>query len=76
MKIKVKIHYSIQNNLPKRIGETVEIPEGGRVEDFIKFIGIDDPNSVMVSNSEGILSVDAILKDGDEIKILPVVTGG
>ncbi|MCS7138682.1 MAG: MoaD/ThiS family protein [Crenarchaeota archaeon] len=61
----------------QRVGETklVDLDEGSRVEDLLKVLGISVSEVVPVKNGV-IVTEREILRDGDEIKLLSVVSGG
>lgn len=68
MKIKVFI---------QRAGETklLELGENSRVEDLLKTLGISPSEIVPVKNGV-IVTEREILQEGDEVRLLSVVSGG
>ncbi|MBO3769667.1 MAG: MoaD/ThiS family protein [Thermoproteota archaeon] len=68
MKIKVFI---------QRSGETklIDLGENSRIGDLLKSLGISPSEIVPVKNG-AIVTEREILRDGDEVKLLSVVSGG
>ncbi|MEM3712999.1 MAG: MoaD/ThiS family protein [Thermoproteota archaeon] len=68
MKIKVFI---------QRIGETklIDLEENSRIGDLLKSLGISPSEIVPVKNGVIVTEREA-LRDGDEVKLLSVVSGG
>ncbi len=52
-----------------------EIKSGSAARDAVKRIGLD-PESVLVVVNGKLSTDDIILKDGDEVKLIAVVSGG
>jgi len=58
-------------------GETVELelPEGTTVKKLMKVLKIDPTRSIVIKNAEA-LTESYVLKEGDKITVLPIVSGG
>ena len=52
-----------------------EIKGGISARDAIKKIGVD-PEAVLVVVNGNLVTDDAVLKDGDDVKLVAVVSGG
>ncbi len=52
-----------------------EIRAGAAARDAVKKLGID-PESVLVTVNGKLRTDDVILKDGDQVKLVAVVSGG
>lgn len=56
--------------------EFVELEENSRVRDVLNNLNID-PGIVIIANKHNeVVTVDYVLKDNEEIKIIPVISGG
>ena len=51
------------------------LPEGSKIEDLLEIIG-QNPETLVVKRNDKITPENDELEDGDEIKIVPVVSGG
>jgi len=58
-------------------GETVELelPEGTTVKKLMEVLKIDSTRSIVIKNAEA-LPENYVLKEGDKITVLPIVSGG
>ena len=56
-------------------GKEYEVKPGTTVRDALLKIGVQ-PESVLVVRQGKLITDDVILKDGDEIKLLAVISGG
>ena len=58
-------------------GKTVEVelPEGTVLKDLLKKLNIDGDRFIVIKDAEAVKE-NYILKDGDKITILPIVSGG
>ena len=52
-----------------------EFPGGMTARDAIKKVGLD-PEAVLVVRNGELVTDDVILRDGDEVKLIAVVSGG
>jgi len=61
----------------QRIGETrlIELEENSNIEKLLKILGISPSEVVPVKNGI-IVTEKEVLRDGDEIRLLSVVSGG
>ncbi len=55
--------------------EEKNIPFQGKAQDLLKELDVN-PEEVLVIKNEEIITLEETLEDGDEIKILSVVSGG
>ena len=63
------------NDMAKKEKKSITIPEHSSVESLLKSIGINQVTVLIAVNGE-IALPKRILKKNDEIKIIPVVSGG
>jgi molybdopterin synthase catalytic subunit/molybdopterin converting factor small subunit len=81
MKIGV-LFFGILRELIGRAAETVELPEGARVRDVLLYYARQAPRleailpSLAVSVNQEYSGVDRALREGDEVGLLPPVSGG
>ncbi len=81
--MKVQINITMTEMVAKRYADdkrefTIEIEEGSAVDNLIKELGIPDDERyfIMYTVNGKFCKKDKILKNGDDIKILPVIGGG
>jgi len=55
--------------------KTYDVKPGATARDAIKKIGLD-PEAVLVTINGKLVTDDAILREGDEVKLVAVVSGG
>lgn len=53
----------------------VELPEGTVLKDLLKKLNINRDRFIVIKDAEAVKE-DYVLKDGDKITILPIVSGG
>jgi len=53
----------------------VELPEGTVLKDLLKKLNINRDRFIVIKDAEAVKE-NYILKDGDKITILPIVSGG
>ncbi|AAL81606.1 MoaD/ThiS family protein [Pyrococcus furiosus DSM 3638] len=73
MKVKVKLYGELA--LKHGVEVEVEVKEGARVVDILRMLKISPSEHHLILNERKV-SLDHQLKDGDVLKILPVVYGG
>ncbi len=59
----------------KRTTKVVELPDGSTVSDAIRKLGLYPDGWIPVKGDQP-LPADEVLRDGDEIKLISVVSGG
>ncbi len=59
----------------KRTKEVLELERGATVADAVRRLGLY-PDGWVPVKGDGPIPTDAILEDGDEIKLISVVSGG
>jgi len=81
MKVGV-LFFGVLKELFGRAGETVELPEGARVREVLHYYARQAPRleailpSLAVSVNQEYSGVDRALREGDEVALLPPVSGG
>ena len=77
MQVKVLAFGPIAERLGRRVHE-VTIPPNSSVRYLIEELGVEEwlNNSLSISVNDSIVSEDHPLTDGDEIALLPPVSGG
>jgi sulfur carrier protein ThiS len=79
MIVKLQLHTLLQrpspNGLIRRLD--VELPPGATLQDLLTHQGIviDDENFLTVVNNRNV-EPDQVLKDGDEVDLIPAISGG
>jgi sulfur carrier protein ThiS len=78
MHVQVKLFSRFREYLPPEArGEaTVKLPAGATVEDLLTHLGIQRRVKLLVVNGERETDRERILRDGDTVRIFPVVIGG
>lgn len=69
----MRIHATL-HGFPER-ERTVELPDGARADDAPRALGIR-PELVLVFRDGAPIAGDAALADGDQLRILRIVSGG
>ncbi|MGO9402579.1 MAG: molybdenum cofactor biosynthesis protein [Terriglobales bacterium] len=81
MKIRV-LFFGLLKDLAGRPSETVELPEGARARDVISHCARQAPRleamapSLAISVNQEYSGTDRVLREGDEVGLLPPVSGG
>ncbi len=81
MKVDV-LFFGVLKELVGRAGETVELPEGARVREVLQYCARQAPRleailpALAVSVNQEYSGVDRALREGDEVALLPPVSGG
>jgi len=81
MKVNV-LFFGILKDLVGRSGETVDLPEGARVHELLFYYAQATPHfaamvsSLAISVNQEYAPEDWVLRDGDEVGLLPPVSGG
>jgi len=81
MKIGVLI-FGVLKDLLGRTGETIDLPEGARVRDVLLYYVRENPrldgmaSSLAISVNREYAGLDHALREGDEVALLPPVSGG
>jgi MoaE-MoaD fusion protein len=81
MKIGV-LFFGALKDVVKRAGETVDLPEGARVRDVLCHYAREAPrleamaSSLAISVNREYSGLDRVLREGDEVGLLPPVSGG
>ncbi len=81
MKISV-LFFGVLKDLAARSGETVDLPEGARVRDLLLHFAHGAPRlqamlpSLAISVNREYAEIDRALREGDEVALLPPVSGG
>jgi molybdopterin synthase catalytic subunit len=81
MQIRV-LFFGVLKELVGRSSETIELPEGARVETVLRHYARQAPRfeamlpSLALSVNQEYASVDGVLRPGDEVGLLPPVSGG
>ena len=56
--------------------EFVELEENSKVRDVLDNLNIDSGIVIIANKHNEVVTVDYVLKDNEEIKIIPVISGG
>src|SRR5467141_3498095 len=81
MKIGV-LFFGVLKEVIGRSGETVDLPEGARVSEVLFYYSREAPRfeamipSLAISVNQEYSGTDRALRDGDEVGLLPPVSGG
>jgi len=81
MQIRV-LFFGALKELVGRSSETIELPEGARVEAVLRHYAMQDPRfeallpSLALSVNQEYSRADVVLLPGDEVALLPPVSGG
>ncbi len=81
MKIRV-VFFGVLKDLAGRPGETVDLPEGARVREVLSHYAREAPGieamapSLAISVNREYSGADRVLREGDEVGLLPPVSGG
>ena len=81
MKIGV-LFFGVLNDVIGHSSESVELPEGARVQELLSYFSRRTPRfdamrpSLAISVNQDYSEVDRVLRDGDEVGLLPPVSGG
>jgi len=81
MQIRV-LFFGVLKELVGRSSETIELPEGARVEDVLRHYSLQDPRceamlpSLALALNQEYSSAHSVLRAGDEVALLPPVSGG
>jgi len=81
MKIGV-LFFGILKDVVGRAGETVDLPEGARVREVLFYYAREAPRfeamapSLAISVNQEYSGADRVLREGDEVGLLPPVSGG
>ena len=79
MIVNLHLHTLLQRPSPNGLIRQleVELPAGATLEELLKRQGItlDTENYLMVVNSRNV-DPDQVLKDGDEVDLIPAISGG
>ncbi len=77
MKVAVKAHGNLRRYLSTSTGEAeVEVAESATVRDLLGQLGIPVGDAWRISLNGDLVSDDQPLKDGDRLRLFPVVSGG
>jgi sulfur carrier protein ThiS len=78
MHVHVKLFSRFREHLPREArGEAaVELPAASTVEHLLDGLGIDRRVRLIVVNDEPEPNRERVLRDGDRVKVFPVVMGG
>ncbi len=68
--MKIKVSYDKENK-----EKTIELASNPSVKELLAKIEIN-PETVIVSRNDSIITLDENLKDKDEIKLISVISGG
>jgi molybdopterin converting factor small subunit len=75
MQVQVKLMGSLKAHAPD--GDTLELPEGATIQTAVDQLGIDSKAMhVVMVNSKPQRNRESLLSPGDEITIIPPVSGG
>jgi sulfur carrier protein ThiS len=79
MIVNLHLHTLLQRPSPNGLIREleVELPPGATLEDLLKREGIvvDDENFLLVVNNRNV-ELDQVLKDGDDVDLIPAISGG
>jgi sulfur carrier protein ThiS len=79
VKIIVVLHTTLQQQTPNgRLGQLMaELPDGGTIANLLSQIGIqiDIENTLLVVNGRT-AELDQPLTDGDQVHLIPAISGG
>ncbi len=81
MKIRV-LFFGVVKDLAGRPGETVDLPEGARVREVLSYYAREVPGiqpmvpSLAISVNREYSGADRVLREGDEVGLMPPVSGG
>ena len=76
------LFFGVVKDVVGRSGETVDLPEGSRVRDALFYCAREAPRlegmlpSLAISVNREYSAVDRVLREGDEVGLLPPVSGG
>ncbi len=76
------LYFSLVRRITGTAGESVELPDGARVDELIVRLAERHPGlrqllaSLLVTRNEEWCDRDAILSDGDVVGLMPPVSGG
>lgn len=74
MEIKVKATSDLAGLVPKS-GKMV-LDEGARVQDLLNLLGVNPEAVMLVVIDKRIADIDAVLKDGATVELIPPISGG
>ncbi len=57
-------------------GGAVELPEGAQVVDLLNAIGLPLPTPNLIALGDQIAGLEALLRDGDTLSLIPPIGGG
>ncbi len=57
------------------VDKTIELPKGATALDLLKAVDLR-PDNWIVARGDKVIPDDSVLKDGDSIRLLSVVSGG
>jgi molybdopterin converting factor small subunit len=78
MQVQVKLFSRFREHLPPEArGEaTVQLPDGATIDDLVDRLGIVRRIKLITINGERQADYSRPLRDGDRVRIFPVVVGG
>jgi molybdopterin converting factor small subunit len=78
MVVHVKLFSRFRDHLPRdaRGEATLDLPEGASVQALITYLGITRRVKLITVNGERETDRDRVLREGDSVRIFPVVVGG
>lgn len=78
MQVEVKLFSRLQDHLPPeaRGVVTIELAEGTTIRQLLADLGIDEHIKLLSVNGQREADWDRMLRDGDKVRIFPIVVGG
>jgi molybdopterin converting factor small subunit len=78
MVVHVRLFSRFRDHLPRdaRGEATVDLPEGATVQTLISHLGITRRVKLITVNGERVTDRNRALREGDGVRIFPVVVGG
>ena len=79
MRVTVRLHTILQRQTPDgRVDQLqVELPESSRLSDLLELVEIAlDPEDLLLVVNGRTAQMDQVLQDGDQINLIPAISGG
>ncbi len=76
MKVRLRLFASLQKFLPENPVEAL-VPEGKTLREFLRDQGIPEASvAICIRNGDKLAGLDALLSDGDNLELFPLIGGG
>ena len=79
MRVTVHLHTILQRQTPDGLIRRLEVslPDGSRVDDLLSAMEITMPlDSLLLAVNSRVAEVEQVLEDGDQVNIMPAISGG